>query len=210
MSALAASCSSCSAFVSTSRRPARRAGRPHGRGAALRAIHWSEGESRPKGFDRPWVEASGQPMLAPRTADMAGDPFGLLLRQRIVFLGGEVEDFGADAIISQLLLLDNQDQAKDIKMFINSPGEPHPAGSRAARAAAWQGGQPVHCQRVTRGRWRWQCGGALGGRRRRGPECTAACAPLLCAPACCSHATTCAAVPSPLRRWLRDGGNGHL
>lgn len=52
----------------------------------------------------------------------AGDPFGLLLRQRIVFLGGEVEDFGADAIISQLLLLDNQDASKDIKMFINSPG----------------------------------------------------------------------------------------
>lgn len=30
---------------------------------------------------------------------MAGDPFGLLLRQRIVFLGGEVEDFGADALV---------------------------------------------------------------------------------------------------------------
>lgn len=32
---------------------------------------------------------------------MAGDPFGLLLRQRIVFLGGEVEDFGADALVSE-------------------------------------------------------------------------------------------------------------
>jgi ATP-dependent Clp protease protease subunit len=53
---------------------------------------------------------------------MAGDPFGLLLRQRIVFLGGEVEDFGADALVSQLLLLDNQDATKDIKLFINSPG----------------------------------------------------------------------------------------
>eukprot|EP00877_Chromochloris_zofingiensis_P012979 jgi/Chrzof1/7935/Cz02g41250.t1 len=58
----------------------------------------------------------------------AGDPFGLLLRQRIVFLGGEVEDFGADAIISQLLLLDNQDASKDIKMFINSPGGSVTAG----------------------------------------------------------------------------------
>jgi ATP-dependent protease ClpP protease subunit len=53
---------------------------------------------------------------------MAGDPFGLLLRQRIIFLGGEVEDFGADALVSQLLLLDNQDATKDIKLFINSPG----------------------------------------------------------------------------------------
>ena len=43
---------------------------------------------------------------------MAGDPFGLLLRQRIVFFGGEVNDFSADAIISQLLLLDAQDPTK--------------------------------------------------------------------------------------------------
>jgi len=89
----------------------------------------------PKGSDRPWAEAhlpvranGGQPALAPRTADMAGDPFGLLLRQRTVFLGGEVEDFGADAIISQLLLLDQQDASKDIKLFINSPGGSVTAG----------------------------------------------------------------------------------
>jgi ATP-dependent Clp protease protease subunit len=82
-----------------------------------------------KGSDRPWtVQANGQPIMAPRTADMAGDPFGLLLRQRTVFLGGEVEDFGADAIISQLLLLDQQDATKDIKMFINSPGGSVTAG----------------------------------------------------------------------------------
>ena len=47
-----------------------------------------------------------------RTQDMQGDPFGLLLRQRIVFMGGEVNDFMADAIISQLLLLDAQDPSK--------------------------------------------------------------------------------------------------
>jgi ATP-dependent Clp protease protease subunit len=38
-------------------------------------------------------------------------------------MGGEVEDFSADALISQLLLLDSQDPTKDIKFFINSPGE---------------------------------------------------------------------------------------
>ena len=42
----------------------------------------------------------------------AGDPFGLLLRQRIVFLGNQVDDFTADAVISQLLLLDAQDPKK--------------------------------------------------------------------------------------------------
>jgi hypothetical protein len=90
----------------------------------VRAQLWTPDQSsqRPKGWDRPWIQANSQPMVAPRTAEMQGDPFGLLLRQRTVFLGGEVEDFGADAIISQLLLLDSQDPTKDIKMFINSPG----------------------------------------------------------------------------------------
>lgn len=59
---------------------------------------------------------------------MAGDPFGLLLKQRIVFLGGEVNDFSADAVVSQLLLLDAQDPTKDIKLFINSPGGSVTAG----------------------------------------------------------------------------------
>lgn len=47
---------------------------------------------------------------------------GLLLRERIVFLGNNIDDFVADAIISQLLLLDAQDPTKDIRLFINSPG----------------------------------------------------------------------------------------
>ncbi|KAK9917403.1 hypothetical protein WJX75_003979 [Coccomyxa subellipsoidea] len=78
-------------------------------------------------MDRLEIRAQ-QPILAPRTQDMAGDPFGLLMRQRIVFLGGEVNDFAADAIISQLLLLDSQDATKDIKLFINSPGGSVTAG----------------------------------------------------------------------------------
>lgn len=86
------------------------------------------GSSKPKGWDRPWIQANSQPLLAPRTADMQGDPFGLLLRQRTIFMGGEVEDFSADAIISQLLLLDSQDPTKDIKLFINSPGGSVTAG----------------------------------------------------------------------------------
>lgn len=51
-----------------------------------------------------------------------GDALGLLLRERIVFLGSSIDDFVADAIISQLLLLDAQDSKKDIKLFINSTG----------------------------------------------------------------------------------------
>lgn len=53
---------------------------------------------------------------------------GLLLKERVVFLGGEVNDFSADAVVSQLLLLDAQDTTKDIKLFINSPGGSVTAG----------------------------------------------------------------------------------
>jgi ATP-dependent Clp protease protease subunit len=50
------------------------------------------------------------------------------LRNRIVFLGHQVDDFNADAVISQLLLLDQQDPTKEIKLFINSPGGSVTAG----------------------------------------------------------------------------------
>ena len=60
--------------------------------------------------------------------DASGDPFGALLRNRIVFLGSQVDDFNADAVISQLLLLDQQDPTKEIKLFINSPGGSVTAG----------------------------------------------------------------------------------
>ncbi|ERN15646.1 hypothetical protein AMTR_s00048p00200110 [Amborella trichopoda] len=60
------------------------------------------------------------PATAMRGAE--ADVMGLLLRERVVFLGNQVDDFLADAIISQLLLLDAQDPTKDIRLFINSPG----------------------------------------------------------------------------------------
>lgn len=65
-------------------------------------------------------------LVVPRSE--AGDPFGMLLKNRIVFLGHQVDDFNADAVISQLLLLDQQDPTKEIKLFINSPGGSVTAG----------------------------------------------------------------------------------
>uniref|UniRef100_A0A061RYY3 ATP-dependent Clp protease proteolytic subunit n=1 Tax=Tetraselmis sp. GSL018 TaxID=582737 RepID=A0A061RYY3_9CHLO len=76
----------------------------------------------------PRIEASQQPLMAPRTQEMQGDPFALLLKERIVFLGGEVNDFVADAVVSQILLLESLDPKKDIKFFINSPGGSVTAG----------------------------------------------------------------------------------
>src|ERR1700735_890203 len=54
--------------------------------------------------------------------DRAFDIFSLLLRERIVFLGQEVDDQVANLIISQMLYLEAQDPDKDICLYINSPG----------------------------------------------------------------------------------------
>src|SRR5665213_2623474 len=48
--------------------------------------------------------------------------YSLLLRERIVFLGQEVDDQVADLIISQMLYLEAQDPEKDISLYSNSPG----------------------------------------------------------------------------------------
>lgn len=56
------------------------------------------------------------------------DTTNMLLRQRIIFLGSQVDDMTADLIISQLLFLDAEDSEKDIKLFINSPGGSVTAG----------------------------------------------------------------------------------
>jgi len=54
--------------------------------------------------------------------DRAFDIFSLLLRERIVFLGQEVDDQVANLIISQMLYLESLDPEKDIFLYINSPG----------------------------------------------------------------------------------------
>ena len=50
------------------------------------------------------------------------DIFSRLLRERIVFLGTEIDDMGANSIVAQLLLLDSENPEKDIMLYINSPG----------------------------------------------------------------------------------------
>ncbi len=50
------------------------------------------------------------------------DIFSRLLRERIIFLGEEIDDEMANSIVAQLLLLDSENPEKDIMMYINSPG----------------------------------------------------------------------------------------
>jgi len=50
------------------------------------------------------------------------DIFSRLLRERIVFLGSEVEDSSANLIVAQLLFLEAEDPDADIRLYVNSPG----------------------------------------------------------------------------------------
>ena len=50
------------------------------------------------------------------------DIFSRLLRERIIFLGSEIDDEVANSIVAQLLLLDSENNEKDIMLYINSPG----------------------------------------------------------------------------------------
>ena len=54
--------------------------------------------------------------------ERAYDIYSRLLRERIIFLGGPIDDNVANIVIAQLLFLENEDSKKDIKLYINSPG----------------------------------------------------------------------------------------
>lgn len=54
--------------------------------------------------------------------ERAYDIYSRLLKERIIFLGGPIDDHVANSVIAQLLFLDNEDPKKDIKIYINSPG----------------------------------------------------------------------------------------
>jgi len=56
------------------------------------------------------------------------DIFSRLLKDRIVFIDGEITDATADLVVAQLLFLDSQNPEKDINLYINSPGGSVTAG----------------------------------------------------------------------------------
>jgi ATP-dependent Clp protease protease subunit len=68
------------------------------------------------------------------------DIYSRLLKDRIVFLDGEINDLSADLVVAQLLFLDGQDTEKDINLYINSAG-----GSVTAGLAIYDTMQYVKC-----------------------------------------------------------------
>jgi ATP-dependent Clp protease protease subunit len=64
------------------------------------------------------------PTVIEKTAngERAYDIYSRLLKERIIFLGTEIDDTVANLIIAQFLFLESEDASKDIKLYINSPG----------------------------------------------------------------------------------------
>ena len=56
------------------------------------------------------------------------DIYSRLLKERIIFLGEEVNDVTASLVVAQLLFLESEDPDKDVHLYINSPGGSIPAG----------------------------------------------------------------------------------
>jgi len=67
------------------------------------------------------IEQSGR-------GERAYDIYSRLLKERVVFLVGPVEDMGANLIVAQLLFLESENPEKDISFYINSPGGSVTAG----------------------------------------------------------------------------------
>jgi ATP-dependent Clp protease protease subunit len=83
------------------------------------------------------IEKSGR-------TERAYDIYSRLLKDRIVFLGGTIDDVTANLIIAQMLFLSNEDTKKDIHFYINSPG-----GSITAGLAIYDTMQFLRCEVAT-------------------------------------------------------------
>lgn len=72
------------------------------------------------------------------------DIYSRLLKDRIIFIGTPIDDYIANAVVAQLLLLQMEDPKKDINLYINSPG-----GSVTAGMAIYDTINFMHCDVVT-------------------------------------------------------------
>src|SRR5690606_38967766 len=70
------------------------------------------------------------PMVVEQSArgERAYDIYSRLLKERVIFLVGQVEDYMANLVVAQLLFLESENPDKDIHLYINSPGGSVTAG----------------------------------------------------------------------------------
>ncbi len=70
------------------------------------------------------------PMVVEQTSrgERAYDIYSRLLKERVIFIVGPIEDYAANLVVAQLLYLESDNPDKDISIYINSPGGPVSAG----------------------------------------------------------------------------------
>jgi ATP-dependent Clp protease protease subunit len=80
--------------------------------------------------DSPQAAGGLVPMVVENTGrgERAYDIYSRLLKERVIFLVGQVEDYMANLIVAQLLFLESENPDKDISLYINSPGGSVTAG----------------------------------------------------------------------------------
>ena len=76
------------------------------------------------------IQNSLVPMVVEQTSrgERAYDIYSRLLKERIIFMVGPVEDYSSNLIVAQLLFLESENPTKDISLYINSPGGSVTAG----------------------------------------------------------------------------------
>ena len=86
------------------------------------------------------------PMVIEQTAhgERSFDIYSRLLKERIVFIGSEIDDTMANLVVAQLLFLQSEDASKDVNVYINSPG-----GSVTAGLAIYDTMQFLKCDVAT-------------------------------------------------------------
>jgi len=92
------------------------------------------------------ISANLVPTVVEQTArgERGWDLFSRLLKDRIVFLGSEIDDDVANVVIAQLLFLESEDPDKDLMMYVNSPG-----GDVSAGLAIYDAMQALRCPVAT-------------------------------------------------------------
>jgi len=89
------------------------------------------------------IPAARAPSLVPTVVEQTHrgergwDLYSRLLRDRVVFLGTEINDDVANVVIAQLLFLDSEDPRKDIMLYVNSPGGDVSAGLAIYDTMQW-------------------------------------------------------------------------
>ena len=92
------------------------------------------------------VDQNLVPIVIEKTGrgERAYDIYSRLLKDRIIFLSGPIDDIAANLVIAQMLFLSNEDSKTDIHLYINSPG-----GSITAGLAVYDTMQFLRCEVAT-------------------------------------------------------------